>query len=248
MPPPGDATAKAKPDSGTPDAAADKAGEAKPKDGDAAAAAKPAEAKTEPEAKPADDVKADAKPEAPVAPPSYEPYRLPDNVKLDDKELGAFNALMGEFETVTKAPHAEVQALNQKLIDRFTSEVVRIHEQRDQYQRDVWNRLTETRFNELKADPEIGGNRIETTLGNVKYLIQQAAGNTDEAAAVIAALDAGGVSAHRVFIKAMNNLYERYVREPEPTPPINPDASHLMKSTPGNRNWYTSTDGVTPPR
>lgn len=238
--------ATAKPDSGGETAAkappAD-GGEAKPPE-PKPAEPKPAEAKPEGEAKPpepADKKEAPAQP--PQAPPAYEALKLPETVKLDETRLKAFDDLIGKTEVASKADHAAMSALRQDLANFYVEEVSKLHTQRDQNQRDVWNRLIEQRFNELKSDPQLGGNRIETTLGNAKYALESLVGlSKDEATQLIAIMDAGGVSHHRLTIKMLNGIYE-LLREPEAIAPAQPGRGFNSKEA-GERGWYSTVDGI----
>lgn len=221
-PSPDGATAKPETTEGKAPEARPEDGKDKPKDGtDAAAKEAPAE--------------------TPPALPVYEAPKLPEGQKLDEKLLGAFDKKVGEFELAHKVDHAAMQAFRQEVINDYIAEVGRIGEQVSQHQRDVWNRLNETRINELKADPQLGGNRIETTLGNAKYALETFGGLTKpETQELLAIMDNGGVSNSRLMVKFLHNLYERF-REPEPVTPNNPAASKLM-SEPGQRRWYDVVD------
>jgi hypothetical protein len=237
-----DAKAEAKPKPETKESGAESV-ETKPPE--TKAEAKPeGEKKPDGEAKP-EDTKADTK-EAPAdkpqAPPVYEALKLADGVKLDDQRVKAFDELIGKTELSTKADHAAMQSLRQDLANMYVDEVQRIGKQVEQHQRDVWNRLIEQRVNELKADPQLGGNRIETTLGNAKYALESMIPgfSKDEAKELIAVMDAGGVSHHKLMIKALNGIYE-LLREPEPVPGQLPLSASTPKE-PGKRGWYDSTD------
>ena len=244
--------AAAKPDAtAKPDSGGETAAKAPPADGGEAkppepkpAEPKPAEAKPEGEAKPPEPAdKKDAPAETPPAPPVYDALRLPENVKLDDTRVKKLDELIGKTETTTKAEHAAMTALRQELVNMHVEEVTRINQQASQHQRDVWNRLIEQRFNELKSDPQLGGNRIETTLGNAKYALESLVGlSKQEAGELIAIMDAGGVSHHRLTIKMLNGIYE-LLREPEAISPALP--GHPSKSNePGQRGWYNTVDGI----
>lgn len=213
--------------------------------------AKPEEAK--PEAKP-EEVKAETKetPEAkPEPPPTYEALKLPEGTKLDDARVKQFDALIGKTEIATKADHAAMTALRQDLANLYIEEVQRIGNEVTKHQVDVWNRLIEQRVNDLKNDPQLGGNRIETTLGNAKYALESllplaSAGlpapfTKQEATELIGIMDAGGVSHHKLMIKALNAIYE-LLREPEPVPANLPLKTAVKE--PGKRGWYSEVDGT----
>lgn len=174
------------------------------------------------------------KPPAPV----FDAFKLPEGANLGESELTKFTNLLGEFETTAKVDHAQAQQFGQNLVDFYLTEVQRIGEQVAKHQVDVWNRLNEQRINEFKADPEIGGNRQETTLGNAKYVLQEWFGLKDKGANLLNILGAGGVANHVDFIRGLNNLYERF-REPESVP-ANPGplAPSRTSREPGQRGWY----------
>lgn len=231
-PPPGGAEGKsdadgkdAKPDAATEagkDAAKDKTAEGKPEGTDPAADNKDAAAETQP-----------------PAPPTYDAYTLPENFKLDDGKLSEFNTILGKAELSGKADHAAMQALGQELVDFYAREVDRIGREVTKHQVDVWNRHCEQEFNVLKNDAELGGNRINTTLGNAKYVLEQFGGSKAEQDRLMASLDRSGISHNRDFVALLHRMFERY-REPEP---VSPNLPSVAANQPGQRNWYQTVDG-----
>lgn len=174
----------------------------------------------------------------PPAPPKYEPYKLPENFKVDQPRLDKFNQLLGETELAGKADHKAMQDLGQKLVDFHAEEMQRIANDVRQYQVDVWNRHKEDLINKFKSDPEIGGNRINTTLGNAKYAFENYLGlNGEQRKDLLVALDNAGVSDHPEFIRGLNNLYER-LKPPEPVQPNLPSGQKSGRQ----RNWYDTQD------
>lgn len=220
--PEGDAAAK-KPDAAAGDKKPGETAEAKPDGADAAADKKPGEAEA-----------------PPAPPPAYEPYKVPETLKLDETRLAEFNTILGEAELTGKADHAAMQQLGQKIMDLYAGEVQRIGEQVQQYQVDVWNRHLESELNVLKSDPQLGGNRIDTTLGNAKYVLEQFGGSKDEQDRFMAVLDRAGVSSNRDFVAMLNRMHERY-REPEPVPPNLPSVKPNNRGS-GSKGWYDTVD------
>lgn len=233
-PPPGGTEGKeaAKPegDAAKPDAAAGDGKDAKPGETD----------KAKPEGT---DAAADKKPEAlaetpPAPPPVYDAYKVPETLKLDETRLKEFNTILGEAELSGKADHAAMQQLGQKIMDLYAGEVQRISQDVQKYQVDVWNRHLESEFSALKADPSLGGNRIDTTLGNAKYVLEQFGGSKEEQDRFMATLDRAGVSSNRDFVALLNRMHERY-REPEP---VSPNLPSVKAKVPGQRSWYDTVD------
>lgn len=108
-----------------------------------------------------------AAPEAPaenVPLPTYEAYALPEGAKLDDASVGKFNELLGRFEQTTGSNHAAVQALAQGIIDMYVAEQGDAATRMQQLQKDTWERVNNQWKDDVKADPQIGGKRYETTI------------------------------------------------------------------------------------
>jgi hypothetical protein len=231
--PPAEADGAKKPEAGAeegkkPDAAKPEEGKA---EGAEAAADKPKEGEGEAKAKEG---------EAPPPPkPTYEPYKLPENLKLDDKRVEAFNEILGEAELSGKADHAVMQQIGQKLMDMYADEVQRVANDFRKYQVDVWNRHLESEVGKLKADTQYGGNRIDTSLGNAKYILEQFGGTKDEQARFMEKLDRSGISSSVEFVALLNRMHERY-REPQPVQPNLP--SQKTNTGPGARGWYDTVD------
>lgn len=210
-----------KPDEAKPEEVKAEDGKAKP---EAPEAVKPPEAAAE-------------QPPAPL--PTYEAFKVPEGTQLDETKVKEFTSLLGEFENTSKSPHAEVQALGQKLMDLYHADLARVAERVAQYQHEVWNKLKEKRVNELKSDPRVGGTKLDQSLGNAKYVLESLMGlKPAQQAKLLRKLDLGGVSDDVTFIRGLNNLYERF-REPAP---IIPNNQSPTPREPGQRGWYDRVD------
>lgn len=237
-------------------AAADKPAETK----ESKPAEKPAEKapetkaeETKPEAKAdgkAEDTKADTKDapaEKPQAPPVYDVLKVPEGVTLDTKQVEKFDQLVSSAEIKARTdPHAAIAELRQNAIDMYVGELQQISQRVQQNQMDVWNRHVESLVSELKADPVLGGNNLETKLGNAKYAIESLLpslpGSTwtkQDAEKWIQRADRGGVSHDRLTIKMLNTIYD-LLAEPEPLPGEKP--APFKGKEPGARGWYDKTD------
>ncbi|HEY7298563.1 MAG TPA: hypothetical protein VH684_11560 [Xanthobacteraceae bacterium] len=119
---------------------------------------------------------------------------------------------------------------------RWASDIVaKVH----QHQVDTWNRTNENWIGQVKADPELGGNRLEASLGNAKYAIQSMMGlRGNEAAELLQVLDLTGAGNHPAVVRAFHRLFETY-REPGPVNP-NPPGAH--GGAQGGRGWYDTLD------
>jgi hypothetical protein len=215
------------------------------------------EAKPEPEKKPEAEVKEKAEPETkpevkpeapkePVVAPSYDKLTIPEGVKLDDARVAKFDEIVGKAELSGKADHTAMASLRQDLVNFHIEEMGNVAKAVQKNQVDVWNRLVEQRVNELKSDPDLGGNRIETSLGNAKYALESLIpGFTKaEATELIGIMDKGGVSHHRLTIKMLNAVYN-LLAEPEPVNNGQPLNARQAKQA-GDRGWYDKVDTKQP--
>ena len=141
--------------------------------------AKPAEAV--PDQPPAAEAEAAPPPVEQAAPaelplPSYEPFSLPEGVSLDQERQSAFTAILGETEnkiiTSPAEAHALVQEMGQKLVNLYLDEAKANSERLAQQQQQVWTQTREQWVSEFKDDPEIGGNRRDTTLARCGAMVE----------------------------------------------------------------------------
>src|SRR5690348_11689629 len=174
------------------------------------------------DAKPATDAKpaeapATAEPpapaETPVAPPAYEPFTLPEGVTLEAERVSDLTKLLGETELATKADHAAMQGLGQKLIDLYVAESKRVADAQQQ----SWIRTRDEWRNTFIADEQIGGARREATLRNCAQMIEQFGGSPEQQAELRQAFGITGMGDHPALIRLLNNMASVLV-EPKPVP------------------------------
>lgn len=190
--------------------AAKPATEAKPDDSskDAAKPAeKPADAKPDPAAKKDGAAPADAAPAEKPQARSYEAFTVPDGTKLDDKQVKGFT-------DVLEAADLGHQERAQKLIDMHVAEMQRVVNETTRHQRESWNAFTDKLKADYKADPELGGNRTETTLGQAKYLVEKYGGSPEQVADTLAMLTHSGMGNHVGLARVLNNMYEAFLAKP----------------------------------
>lgn len=192
------ATDAPKPDAAKPDAAKDPAK-------DPAAAKEGAEGKKD-EAAPASEALAE-KPQA----RTYEPFKAPEGVKLDDKQVTTFTSLLEDAEL-------SHQDRAQKLVDMHVGEIERVIKEQRTNQLNAWSDFTDKLKSDFKNDPELGGNRQETSLGQAKYVIEQLGGTPAQVADMIGMLDHTGMGNHVGLTRLLNTVYERFLAEAKPVP------------------------------
>lgn len=128
--------------------------EKKPAEGEKPVGAKPAEVKKEEGSQSAE----------PASPPSYEPWTLPEGITLDKDQVGKFSEILGTFQNTTKADKAEVQKFGQSLVDYHIAQVKDHTDRITQYYTNAWDKQKNDWKEAFIKDPEIGGNRQETTV------------------------------------------------------------------------------------
>lgn len=217
-----------------------KTGEEKAPEVKPAEAVKPAEEIKPADAKPVEEVKAvegevkdeGKQSEEPAPLPTYE-LKLPDDVTLDDARLGEFTKELAEFETLTKAPHEEMQKLGQKLVDRYVAEVQNTIKG---YQ-DAWVQRNNDWLKSFENDPEIGGNRKETTKTAALEFISTHGGTPEQQQEFRQLMDMTGAGNHpamiRMFAKAMTSMKEG---GPIPASKPAPDARSKVATRYGNKS------------
>jgi hypothetical protein len=205
--------------------AAEAAGE-KPKT-EAEKAAADAAAATDP----AKDATAEAQPPAPI---KYEAFKLPDGVTLDEARIGKFAEIAG--------PAQVNQEVAQNLLNLHVEEIQRVHQQAVDNQRKVWNTYIDTITNELRKDPELGGNRMETSLSMAKAVVEEYLPPA-EAAEYCALLSHNGMGNHRLQVKLLHEIGRKLNIFEDGLVPANPQTPKMQKS-PGNRGWYDKGGGA----
>lgn len=173
-------------------------------------ALKPAEAP-----KPAVTDPTEAKPEVketeggqsdePAPPPKYEPFSLPEGITLDDGKLGEFTGLLAELETSGKASHEAVQAFGQKAVEFYVNEAKSIVDNVTKLYQTTWDKQKVTWKEQFLADPEIGGNRFQTTVDSALTFIRTHGGTTEQQQEFRTLMESSGLGNHPTMIRLLAN-------------------------------------------
>lgn len=193
----------------------------------------PAEAakddKSKDAAKATDPVKAEATAEAP-APIKYEAFKVPDGIKLDEKEVAKFTDIIG----AKQLPQEDAQ----KLLDLYVEQRKQDFETARQEQRTVWNKLNDTWKTDTRKEL---GNHYETDLAMAKAVIEEYGGNAEQVRELMAHVTNNGMGNYIGFIRTMRNIGRALNVYEDSAVPANPTAPKMPK-TPGNRGWYDKTE------
>lgn len=153
--------------------------------------------------------------------PSYEPFTLPEEVKLEEARLGEFTNLLGEFEGKTKADHAEVQQLGQKLVDFHVTEVKQAVDTLTKYWQTSFERQKTEWKDAVMKDPELGGNRFQTTIDSALTFIRTHGGSEAEQAEFREMLNDYGVGNHPAMVRLLSKA-GRAMSEGQPLAALKP--------------------------
>ncbi len=144
--------------------------------------------------------------------PTYEAFTLPDDVKFEDEKLSEFTGILAEIE-LAKGDHAKMQETGQKLLDRHIAEVKNTVDRLNQYYVDTWEKQKTDWKDAFENDPEIGGNRKDTTVKAAVAALTEGASLSDDKAVresqqkeVRDLMESTGLGNHPALIRTFNNL------------------------------------------
>lgn len=148
------------------------------------------------------------KPEAPTvtetapaeAPPAvtWQDFTLPEGVKLEDAPLNTFKEVLGG--------ELPPQERGQRLIDMHLQELQRHDQLLVERQVQVWNDTQQQWKDAVRADPELGGNRFNTTIQTCISAVNRFGGNAQQRAELMQALDFTGAGNNPAIIRWINNM------------------------------------------
>lgn len=140
-----------------------------------------------PEDKPAESKPEDApKPEEPI---TYEAFKLPEGVTLDEAKLGEFTKIAAE----AKMP----QEVAQKMIDLYTAEA----KQAAEAPMRAWTELQNKWQEEVRSDPVIGGQNLDKNLAATKAGINALLG--EDAKSFFEALNITGAGNNPAILRGL---------------------------------------------
>lgn len=153
--------------------------------------------------------------------PTYDAFILPDGVSMDNERMSDFTTALAEFERTSKADHAEVQKLGQDLVNKHVAMV-----------QDAVQRLQEHNFTAFEkqktewkdafvGDPEIGGNKQQTTVNAALEFIRTHGGTSEQQADFHNLMETTGVGNHPAMIRILSNAMDK-MREGQPVPAKSP--------------------------
>ncbi len=169
--------------------------------------------------KPTAEVKVETPAEVKVELPVYEAFKLPENVTLDKEPLDAFTKILGEIET-GKLDHKGMQEKGQALIDLAAKSTAEsINRLNDSYV-EIHNKAKKERFESLKADPELGGEKLQDTISALQKSVSEYGGTEAQIAAFRKEVSEAGIDASPALCRLIYNMQQKidkYTTEPQNT-------------------------------
>jgi hypothetical protein len=163
---------------------------------------------------------------------------LPEGVSLDAEAGKAFVDLINNAELAGKDR-------GQGLLDLHTREIERVAKAISDNQRKVWDDLNAGWKDQLRKDPELGGNRLDTSLSMAKAVIEEHLSPGD-AEALLKHVDNNGMGNFPVFIRLLHNIGKKMNVFEDSI--VSGGRAPTPAKGPGQRGWYDKTPGMNAPR
>ena len=158
-----------------------------------------------------------SKSDEPAPLPTYDAFVRPDGTQIENDDL---IKTLGQFETSTK-DHAEVQKLGQSLIDLHHSALSKILESAEKTRLENLEKQKNDWKEAFIADPEIGGNKQNTTVSAALEFIRTHGGTKEQQKEFQSMLDSSGLGNHPAMIRMLANA-SRGLQEGKPLPATRP--------------------------
>ena len=169
---------------------------------------KVAEAKTE--APVTETPPANPETSAEVVLPTYENFTLPENYNLDPEVKTEFTKVLGELETAAgKLDHAGYQAAGQKLIEMGVKNVQDSINRLNEYYSQFHENQKKTWLESFKADPEMGGDKLQKTISTIRSSIEQYGGTAEQVSEFRKLMNDTGVGNNPAVTRIIYNMQQK---------------------------------------
>jgi hypothetical protein len=165
------------------------------------------EKKEEPKAVETAEVKVDekAQSEEPAPAPVYDPFKLPENTQLDEAKVKEFTNLLSKLEIEGKTPHDLVQKFGQEAVDFHINEIKRTINDVEKFYQTSWDKQKTDWKDDFLKDPNIGGNRFQTTVDSAINFIRTHGGTPEEQTEFRNLMETSGLGNHKAVIRLLAN-------------------------------------------
>ena len=145
---------------------------------------------------------------APAAAPVYEFKWQEGFTPLAAEELAPFTTVLGEAKV---APEAA-----QKLLDMHLAEIPKIIERVQKQSENLWNDTRKAWQDEIRADPELGGNRIQTVIQTCGQLINEYGGSAEQKQQLREVFNLTGAGDNPAVVRFIYNLGRALTEQSHP--------------------------------
>lgn len=149
---------------------------------------------------------------APPTTPVYEAFKVPEDVTLDSERTKAFTDILSTLELDVKADeaskeavHAKMQEFGQKAVDFHVNEIKRTVEDVNKLYQTSWERQKTEWKDAFLKDPEMGGNRFQTTVDSALSFIRTHGGSAEQQTEFRNLMEASGLGNHPAMIRILAN-------------------------------------------
>lgn len=144
----------------------------------------------------------------PAPPPTYEVFKMPEGVSLVPETLGKFTELLSTLETEGKADHALVQQFGQKAVDFYITEVQKSATDIHKNLQTAWDQQKVEWKESFLKDPEIGGERSQTTVDSALKFIRTHGGTAEQQQEFKSLMETSGLGNHPAMIRLLARASE----------------------------------------
>jgi hypothetical protein len=141
------------------------------------------------------------------APFTYGAFTVPDGYSLPDQGVLEFTGILNDGQL-------SYQERGQRLVDMYVRDAQRIVAAEEAQHKRAWSDYIAAEVGAFRADPELGGDRQETTLGRAKYVIDRFGGTEAQKADLYSKLDYPGLGNSTGLVRVLNNIFETYMAKP----------------------------------
>lgn len=169
--------------------------------------------------------------EEPAPPPVYDTFTVPEGITLDGDRVSKFTEILGDLEKNAKGiDHALVQQFGQKAVDFHVAELQKQSEEFNKYITTSWERTKQEWKDSFLKDPEIGGNRFQTTVDNALNFIRTHGGTPEQQTEFRNLMETSGLGNHPTMIRLLANAGLR-MSEGKPLAAVQPVPQTKSKLT-----------------
>ena len=141
----------------------------------------------------------------PAPPPKYEPFALPEGTTFDEARMGEFTKLLSGLELDGKASHDVVQKFGQEAVNFHINEVQKAVQETTKFYQTSWDKQKTDWKTATLNDPELGGNRIQTTVDSALNFIRTHGGNAEQQKEFRDLMETSGLGNHPVILRVLSN-------------------------------------------